>query len=549
MVKMIKIPTLVAVLWALLSCGSLEKKQLAGSILPESPNILWIVAEDLSPIIPPFGDLTVDTPNLTRLADEGVRYTRVFSTSGVCAPSRASIATGMYQNRIGAHHMRTTSVVGEGPAGLIPYEAVPPSYVKMQSQYFREAGYYTSNNAKEDYQFRKPITAWDDSSPEAHWRNRASGQPFFSIFNIGITHESQVWRQRDNPLLLANDAKVPIPPYLPETDIAVRDIRRVYSNIIAMDREIGKLLSQLEEDDLVDDTVIFFYSDHGGPLPRQKRSLYDSGIRVPLIIRFPDKWRAGEVEDQLVSFVDFKSTTLSLAGIKPPAYSDGRAFLGDFIETPARKYIHAAADRFDNEYDTIRAVRDSRYKYLRNYNLDKAYYLPLPYREQMPIMRELLQLNEQGKLNRFQAQWFREQKPLEELFDTDIDPYELQNLAQDPAYSNKLKELSDELDSWLLEIDDLGFTPENELIEHFWPGGIQPVTEVPSMSVIDGEIHITSATPGANIAFQVIGLDQASGSRWQVYLNPVKVIPSRRVIAIAHRIGYAPSQKIELYLD
>ena len=549
MVTIIKFPALVAVLWALLSCGSLEKKQLAGSILPESPNILWIVAEDLSPIIPPFGDLTVDTPNLTRLADEGVRYTRVFSTSGVCAPSRASIATGMYQNRIGAHHMRTTSVVGEGPAGLIPYEAVPPSYVKMQSQYFREAGYYTSNNAKEDYQFRKPITAWDDSSPEAHWRNRASGQPFFSIFNIGITHESQVWRQRDNPLLLANDAKVPIPPYLPETDIAVRDIRRVYSNIIAMDREIGKLLSQLEEDDLVDDTVIFFYSDHGGPLPRQKRSLYDSGIRVPLIIRFPDKWRAGEVEDQLVSFVDFKSTTLSLAGIKPPAYSDGRAFLGDFIETPARKYIHAAADRFDNEYDTIRAVRDSRYKYLRNYNLDKAYYLPLPYREQMPIMRELLQLNEQGKLNRFQAQWFREQKPLEELFDTDIDPYELQNLAQDPAYSNKLKELSDELDSWLLEIDDLGFTPENELIEHFWPGGIQPVTEVPSMSVIDGEIHISSATPGANIAFQVIGLDQASGSRWQVYLNPVKVIPSRRVIAIAHRIGYAPSQKIELYLD
>ena len=212
---------------------------------------------------------------------------------------------------------------------------------------------------------------------------------------------------------------------------------------------------------------------------------------------------------------------MSLAGIKPPAYSDGRAFLGDFIETPARKYIHAAADRFDNEYDTIRAVRDSRYKYLRNYNLDKAYYLPLPYREQMPIMRELLQLNEQGKLNRFQAQWFREQKPLEELFDTDIDPYELQNLAQDPAYSSKLKELSDELDSWLLEIDDLGFTPENELIEHFWPGGIQPVTEVPSMSVIDGEIHISSATPGANIAFQVIGLDQASGSRWQVYLNPV----------------------------
>ncbi|MFL2874753.1 MAG: sulfatase-like hydrolase/transferase, partial [Pseudohongiellaceae bacterium] len=150
MVKMIKIAAFVTVLWVLLGCDSLEKNQLSGSILPERPNILWIVAEDLSPIIPPFGDLTVDTPNLTRLADEGVRFTRVFSTSGVCAPSRASIATGMYQNRIGAHHMRTTSAVGEGPAGLIPYEVVPPPYVKMQSQYFREAGYYTSNNAKED---------------------------------------------------------------------------------------------------------------------------------------------------------------------------------------------------------------------------------------------------------------------------------------------------------------------------------------------------------------------------------------------------------------
>ena len=275
MVKMIKIPTLVPVLWALLSCGSLEKKQLAGSILPESPNILWIVAEDLSPIIPPFGDFTVDTPNLTRLADEGVRYTTVFSTSGVCAPSRAAIATGMYQNRIGAHHMRTTSVVGDGPAGLIPYEAVPPSYVKMQSQYFREAGYYTSNNAKEDYQFRKPITAWDDSSPEAHWRNRASGQPFFSIFNIGITHESQVWSQGNKELYVSPDL-INVPPIFPDTDKVRKDLAVNYSNLIRLDKQIGEMIDLLKKDNLYNNSVIFFYADHGGPFPRFKRALYDT---------------------------------------------------------------------------------------------------------------------------------------------------------------------------------------------------------------------------------------------------------------------------------
>ncbi|MCS5583823.1 MAG: sulfatase-like hydrolase/transferase, partial [Pseudomonadales bacterium] len=185
--------------------------QAIGPKLPQAPNILWLVAEDLSPIIPPFGDNTVETPNLTRLANEGVRYTQVFSSSGVCAPSRAAIATGMYQNRIGAQHMRTTNIADFGVEGIIPYEAVPPPYVKMHSQYFREAGYYASNNAKEDYQFRKAITAWDDSSRSAHWRNRAEGQPFFSVFNFGITHESQVWTQAGNPLLVDDNLEVPVP--------------------------------------------------------------------------------------------------------------------------------------------------------------------------------------------------------------------------------------------------------------------------------------------------------------------------------------------------
>ena len=542
---LLRLTTFSTLLAVLLSCKYLDNSGRYQPILPERPNILWIVAEDLSPIIPPFGDQTVNTPNLSRLADEGVRYTSVFSTSGVCAPSRAALATGMYQNRIGAHHMRTTSVIEEGPKGLVPYETVPPPYVKMQSQYFRENGYYTTNNAKEDYQFQKPVTAWNESSPQAHWRNRKIGQPFFSVFNLGITHESQVWRQKDNPLLIDRDLNVPVPPYLPRTEIALNDIRQVYSNIVAMDKQVGLIVEELEEDGLLESTIIFFYSDHGGPLPRQKRLLYDSGIHVPLIIRFPDKWRAGEVDDQLISFVDFKSTTLSLAGIQPPAYSDGRAFVGEFADTPPRVYIHAAADRFDNEYDTIRAVRDSRFKYLRNYNLDKAYYLPLPYREQMPIMQQLLLLNGQGKLDKNQAQWFRSQKPLEELFDIEKDPYELENLAGDPKYSEKMQELRRELDSWLSEFNDLGFMPEAQLIKEFWPDGVQPATKAPTIVHENGEVRIYSDTAGANIAFQIISLQEVISDRWQVYTRPLKLQSTDRLVAVAHRIGYLPSAQVE----
>ena len=515
-------------------------------VLPDRPNILWLVAEDLSPIIPAFGDDTVATPNLDRLAAEGVRYTRVFSTSGVCAPSRAALATGMYQNRIGAQHMRTTNVSGFGVDGLIPYEAVPPPFVKMHSQYFREAGYYTSNNAKEDYQFRKAVTAWDDSSRTAHWRNRGPDQPFFSVFNFNITHESQVWVQAENPLRVPEDLEVPIPPYLPDTAVAQRDVRQVYSNIVAMDEQVGQILEELEQDGLLESTVIFWYSDHGGPLPRQKRLLYDAGLQVPMIIRYPDRWRAGELDDQLISFVDFKSTALSLAGIEPPEYVDGRAFAGEFQSSESRQYIHAAADRFDRQYDTIRAVRDDRFKYLRNYHPERGYYLPLTYREQMPIMQELLRLRDQDGLTEAQSQWFRESKPAEELFDTLADPHELTNLALDPAYSDKLLELRAELDRWLSGFDDKGMMSEPDLINEIWPGMEQPVTSSPTASRQYDRVVLSSLTPGANIGYQMLGPAEEFGSTWQVYTEPLELLPGMRLIAIAHRIGYQPSSMIEL---
>jgi arylsulfatase A-like enzyme len=547
----IKALTLPILALTLSQCSYLTPTQVDshdGPRLPKTPNILWLVAEDLSPIIPPFGDNTVATPNLTRLANEGIRYTQVFSSSGVCSPSRAAIATGMYQNRIGAQHMRTANIADFGVEGIIPYEAVPPPYVKMHSQYFREAGYYTSNNAKEDYQFRKAVTAWDESSNTAHWRNRAEGQPFFSIFNFGITHESQIWGQAENPLLVDENLEVPVPPYLPDTEIGRQDIRQVYSNIVAMDRQVGEILDQLEEDGLMDSTIIFWYSDHGGPLPRQKRLLYDSGMHLPLIIRFPDQYRAGETDGQLISFVDFKSTILSLAGIEPPDYVDGRAFIGEYATTPARRYVHGAADRFDTEYDMIRAVRDDRFKYLRNFNPEKPYYLPLSYREQMPAMQELLRLRDAGELSPAQAQWFRTSKAPEELFDVINDPYELNNIAADPSYTAKLAELSKEMDSWMSFIADKGLMPEADLIESMWPNGVQPTTLTPiaSKSGHDGLITLRSETEGASIGFQLLGAGDELGTTWQIYLNPVAVKTDQRLLAIAHRIGFVPSPTISV---
>ena len=511
-------------------------------------NIVWLVAEDLSAIIPPFGDMTVMTPNLSRLAAEGIRFTQVYSTSGVCAPSRAAIATGMYQNRIGAQHMRTTNIGNFGVEGLTAYEAVPPAHVKMHSQYFREAGYYTSNNAKEDYQFQKSLVAWDDSSDSAHWRNRNEDQPFFSVFNFGITHESQVWRQSDKPLLIPSALDVPIPPYLQDTDISRGNIRQVYSNVVAMDRQVGEILTQLEEDGLLDSTVIFWYTDHGGPLPRQKRLLYDSGIHVPLIIRFPDGVRAGDIDDQLVSFVDFKSTALSLAGIEPPQYVDGRAFLGDYVNTPNRHYIHAAADRFDSEYDMIRAVRDARFKYLRNFNPEKPYYLPLAYREQMPIMQELLKLRDNEQLNEAQAQWFRASKDEEELFDTLYDPHELVNLAKDPIHAEKLFELRNELDEWVRLVGDKGLMSEGELIVSMWPGGIQPITSTPVATKRRNNLEITlrSGTDGASIGYQILEEGESVNEAWTIYKEPVTINDTQRLAAVAHRLGFAPSEIITI---
>jgi arylsulfatase A-like enzyme len=544
--------------------------------LPERPNILWLVTEDMGAYIPPFGDNTVATPNLSRLAKEGVIYPNLYSTSGVCAPSRAAIATGMYPSSIGANHMRVNSYNDE--IGVPKYEALPPPDVKMISEWMRIQGYYCSNNDKTDYQFNAPVTAWDESSPYAHWRNRAENQPFFAVFNFTDTHESGLfepygfreietrhyhagdrnykWKNfgasqannrmtEDNtPIHLPKDTKFNIPPYLPDTEATRRDMWKLYNNIGEMDSQIGAVLKQLEEDGLLENTIIFFYGDHGGPLPREKRLIYDSGLNTPMIIRFPNKMKAGAKDEQLISFIDFAPTLLSLTGKAPKPYMQGQAFLGEY-KAEERKYIHGAADRFDGFTDAIRAVRDKQFKYIRNYRPEQGYYLPVAYREKIPTMQELLRLKAEGKLNDIQMQWFREKKPKEELFDCEADPYELKNLADNPEYQEKLTELSAEMDRWLNEIKDVPNLDEAKLVERLWSGkDSQPVTEAPLMSrTSTGKIEITCPTQGASIGYKITNKGSGSQESWTIYQEPFSLDKGATIEVLAHRIGFKPSKK------
>ena len=329
------------------------------------PNVLWLTSEDNSPYLGCYGDKLARTPTLDGLAAKGVRYDNAFSNAAVCAPARQTIISGMYATSIGGQHMRSKAAFPEG--------------VAFFPKYLREAGYYTTNNSKTDYNGGpaggNPMAeAWDESSGKAHWRNRPAGKPFFAVFNITDTHESRLFKpDRWAASLKTDPAKVRLPAHLPDLPEIRRDLARHYDCHATMDAKVAARLKELAADGLADETIVFYYGDHGGSLPRGKSFPYDSGTRVPMIVRFPAKWKhlapvePGRATDELVSFVDLAPTVLSLAGLPAPEYMQGRAFLGEKKAPRPRGYVHVFRGRRGERYDIVRGVRDKRFLYLRNF--------------------------------------------------------------------------------------------------------------------------------------------------------------------------------------
>ena len=439
---------------------------LSSVAMSEQPNIVWISCEDISPHLGCYGDPHAITPNLDKLAQEGTRYTNAFTTAGVCAPCRSAIITGMYQNSIGTHHMRCNATL--------------PTWLKPFPVYLREAGYYCTNNSKTDYQFSKPAKKeiWDICGARGHWKNRPQkSQPFFAVFNFTGCHESGIASeskyksvtkdllpsQRQNPKELTT-----LPPYYPDTTITREDWKRNYELITAMDAWAGDLIQQLKDAGEYDNTIIIYWSDHGVGLPRAKRWLYDSGTHIPLIIRVPAKFQKSldisslATDNQLISAVDFAPTVLNIAGIDPPSYLQGRAFLGLHL-SPPRKFVYGARDRMDERYDIIRTVRGPQYRYIRNFEPLKPYYQYMNTPEKGATMQEIRKKEASGQLDPVMALFSAHEKPVEELYDTHADPFEIHNLADDPAFSQRLSEMRYALSEWQNEIGDVGLIPEAEI--------------------------------------------------------------------------------------
>lgn len=416
------------------------------------PNIVWIVSEDHGPHLGCYGDSYATTPSVDRLASRGLRFSRCWSNAPVCAPARTTLITGIYATSSGGEHMRS----------MVPC----PSGKAMYPQFLREAGYYCTNNAKEDYNVAKPGKVWDESSRKAHWKNRPADRPFFAVFNSEKSHESKI---RTRPHTAIHDpAKVRIPAYHPDTPEVRQDWAQYYDAVSEADADAGERLKELEAAGLADETIVFYFSDHGSGMPRSKRWPYNSGLHVPLIVHIPEKYRElrpkdyvpGGTSDRLVSLVDFAPTLLSLAGVKPPEWMQGYAFLGKYA-TPPQPYVYGFRGRMDERYDLVRSVTDGRFVYVRQYLPHLIYGQHVDYMFQTPTTRVWKQLHDQGRLTRAQNA-FWDKKPPEELYDLHSDPDEVRNLADSPEHQSIKLRFRAAQQKLAADIRDLGFLPEGE---------------------------------------------------------------------------------------
>ena len=437
------------------------------------PNIVWIVGEDMGPELGCYGDSQARTPNMDKFAREGARFTRCFTHAPVCAPSRSGLITGQYPTTIGTHHMRSKLI------------APPPTFTSL----LRQAGYVVSWPGKTDFNFDVPTNAFDST---VNWlqREQLPREPFFAYINFADSHESSIRMEDKFKNFTANlrpgerhdPAKMKVPPYHPDVPEVRRDLANYYDLVTAVDRKVGTMLKFLEKKGVADNTVVILTGDHGRGLPRSKRWIYDSGIHVPLIVRWPGKIEPGSVRDDLVSFIDFAPTMLALAGVPqntqdktaripgepesvPALYApmQGMVFLGP--QKQERKYIFAARDRMDETPDRIRAVRNKQFKYIRNFEPQLPYAQRIAYMEEMPTMQAWRRLNGSGELKDAQKLFFAPTKPKEELYDCDADPHEIRNLADSPKHQAVLKELRAALDRWMNDTRDLGAVSEDELIK------------------------------------------------------------------------------------
>jgi uncharacterized sulfatase len=462
----------------------------------------------MGPHLHATGDEYSVTPNLDRLCARSTTYMNAWSNAPVCAPARTTIISGLYPPSTGAEHMRSLTKLAPG--------------MRMFPAYLREAGYYCSNNSKEDYNLEKPAGTWDDSSNKAHYRQRSAGQPFFSVFNFGTTHESRI---RARPHTLVHDpAKVRVPAYHPDTPEVRHDWAQYYDNITTMDSQAGDVLRQLNEDGLADDTIVFFYGDHGSGMPRSKRWPYNSGLNVSITVHIPQKFRQlappdyapGSKNSRLVGFVDLAPTVLSLAGIRAPDYFHGQAFMGRFPAAP-RAYNFGFRGRMDERYDCVRTVRDQRYVYIRNYMPHKFYGQHLSFMWQTPTTQVWERRYKEGRLDAAQRK-FWETKPAEELYDLTADRDEVNNLAASAAHKDALARLRKAHREHELRIKDVGLLPESEI--HARAKGEAPYTmgqdpqRYNPVKVLDAAELASSLKPGVTPALMKLIEDPDSALRY-----------------------------------
>ena len=419
------------------------------------PNILWILSDDHGRDLGCYGTKGAHTPNLDGLAAQGARYQNAFVTAPVCSPSRSAIFTGNSQTTTGCHHHRS---MVDLPAGIEPV-----------SHHLRKAGYFTAIKAKTDFNFRhdpKSIVDGDD------WKARKSGQPFFAQVSIIEPHRRGSARSPEQTIDFdafayarkvgrpVNPEEVEVPPYYPDDPVVRRDIAGYLSALQVLDQKIGALLKRLDDEGLTDNTLIFFMGDNGICMPRGKQFLYDGGIRVPLLVRWPGVIKPGTVENRLVSAIDLAATTLAAAGVEIPRAMEGRPFVGPGSDRP-RDHIIAARDRCDETVDRIRCLRTDRFKYIRNFMPDRPYTQPNRYKDGgYPTLAALRKAHAEGKLNPTQAAFMAPRRPEEELYDLQNDPHELSNLASAPAHERTLRQLRAQLDEWMKSSNDRGQYPE-----------------------------------------------------------------------------------------